>query len=118
MTGRTLQLAISKRNEKAYNDAINHLRLVVRLFKNIKFEEGWKPFQTHIIIVTEAILELQDYLLNARQYDFVIVLCFGPLQILTAKYADLMFRHGVKDGTAYSSCKCRAGRKCIWSVCL
>lgn len=72
MTCRSLQLAFSKKNETAYQDALNDLKLTVKLFKNIKFNGGWKPVQTHIIAATEAILAIQDYLINVQGYEFVI----------------------------------------------
>ena len=55
------------------NDAIKQLRLGVKLFRNVQFADPRKPIQTHIILITEAILALQDYLLNVREYDFVVL---------------------------------------------
>jgi hypothetical protein len=71
MSSRNLQCALGFRNKQAYNEAIEHLKLVIFVFKYMVIPGGWKAVQSHIIFATSSILEIQDYLLNERNYEFV-----------------------------------------------
>ncbi|KAK3916786.1 Transposable element P transposase [Frankliniella fusca] len=42
-----------------YDKKIGHLKLVVKVFKSMKFGAGWKPVQTHLILATEALIASQ-----------------------------------------------------------
>jgi len=59
MTGRNLCHAFSFYNLQKYNDAIELLKLVCHVFKNMKVGCGlWKPSQTHVILTTESMIQL------------------------------------------------------------
>ncbi|XP_034253768.1 uncharacterized protein LOC117652783 [Thrips palmi] len=73
MTSRTLSTALGKMNEEAYNKARAHLKLVIKIFKDMKVEGGWKPVQTHLVMATESILEISEHLLEECGYDFLFV---------------------------------------------
>jgi len=71
MTGRSLTHALSFRNKEAYEDALNTLRLVSYVFRHLKIGDGsWKPSQTHIIMSTDSMLELQDHMLKKEDFQF------------------------------------------------
>lgn len=71
MTSRNLQFALGLKNEKVYKEALEHLGLVIFVFKYMKIPGGWKPVQSHVIFASKAILEIQDYLLHRKNYEFV-----------------------------------------------
>ena len=73
VTARTLVHALGEKNKKAFEEAIAILELVIRVFKSMKVKGGWKAVQTHIIIATEAMLEITKFLLKERGYDFVLL---------------------------------------------
>lgn len=71
MTGRNLCHALSFHNLQAYDNAINLLKLVCHVFKNMKIGCGlWKPSQIHVIFATESMIQLQDRLLNKEEIVF------------------------------------------------
>ena len=74
MTSRCHKVALSKRNAEQYEEALDHLRKTIRLFRNMKIGASghWKPCQTGVIVATESILHLQDLLLNQRGFRFVL----------------------------------------------
>ena len=76
MTSRNLQCAFGHKNMKVYDEALEHLKLVIFVFKFIKIPGGWKPVQSHVIFATNAILEIQDYLLHKKSYQFVQTAAF------------------------------------------
>lgn len=76
MISRNLQCAFGHKNVKVYDEALEHLNLVIFVFKFIKIPGGWKPVQSHVIFATNAILEIQDYLLHKKSYQFVQTAAF------------------------------------------
>jgi len=71
MTGRKLCHALSFHNREEYHAAIQHLKLVCHVFRNMKVGCGqWKPSQTHVILATESMIQLQDRLLNEEEFTF------------------------------------------------
>jgi len=71
VTSRNLQLALSKRNVEAYKKAIADLQKVTEVMRGIRVNGLWKVVQTHIIMATEAILEIQEILLRKDGYSFL-----------------------------------------------
>jgi hypothetical protein len=73
MTSRIRSLAISKLNLREYEETISFLKECIFLFRNLKISENkkWKPVQTGSILSTKSILDLQDYFLNVKGYDFL-----------------------------------------------
>lgn len=73
VTSRSLVHALSKRNLEAYNEAITVMNLVIEIFTNMKVGNAWKPVQTHIVMATRALLELQQELLEGENYSFLFL---------------------------------------------
>lgn len=75
MTSRTLKLALSKLNERKFNQSINFLNEVIKVIRDIKvgISKIWKPFQTGIIISTKSAIELTKYLLDEEGFEFVLM---------------------------------------------
>lgn len=70
MTGRNLCHALSFHNVEECDAAI-HLKLVCYVFNNMKVGHGlWKPSQTHVILTTESMIQLQDCLLREEEFTF------------------------------------------------
>lgn len=70
VSNRSRVLALSLKNPDAYKQAIDDLKLMIEVVSGMSFGT-WKVVQTHIIIATSSILELQEDLLINRNYDFV-----------------------------------------------
>ncbi|RLU24294.1 hypothetical protein DMN91_002382 [Ooceraea biroi] len=66
VTIRSSKLALSKKNEDAYNKAIEHLQFTTHVFQHMKIgtKGHWKPVQTGLLMVVERLLLLQNYFLN------------------------------------------------------
>jgi len=75
MTSRSRQMALSRQDLQVYSEALAILNLVIEVFKAIWAQNG-KPVQTHVIMATSAVFELQEFLLNERNYDFILSRCF------------------------------------------
>lgn len=74
MANRKRSLALSKEKIEDYNKAIHHLQKTLNILKKMSIgKKGhWKPVQTGVLMATESILQLQDFLLNKRDYKFVL----------------------------------------------
>lgn len=74
MTSRNPTLALSKYNKNKYKECQLFFLEVINLFQNIKIgEKGhYKPVQTGVIISTNSMLHLTEYLLNDKEYKFVL----------------------------------------------
>lgn len=61
-----------------FNDSIAFLKSVVELFRKIQIghEPKFKPVQCGIMITTTSIIELVQYLINDRKYQFVLTARF------------------------------------------
>ncbi|KAK3914516.1 Transposable element P transposase [Frankliniella fusca] len=79
MTSRNLYHALGLRNMDAYNQALEHLQLVVMVFRNMSVgSDGyWKPVQSHVVFATMAILEIQKFLIYERGHQFIQTSTFG-----------------------------------------
>lgn len=73
MTSRTLVVAFGFKDMKKYEEAVQHLKLVIRVFTYSSIPGGWKPVQSHIIFASHTALELQEHLLVERKYNFVLM---------------------------------------------
>lgn len=74
MTSRNPTLALSKYNKNKYEECHLFLLEVINLFQKLTTgEKGhYKPVQTGVIISTNSILHLTEYLLNDKAYKFVL----------------------------------------------
>lgn len=75
MSNRGGVLALSYTKIDRYHDTVEFLQEVVQLFLEMRVGEkgDWKPFQTGIIISTVSAIELTSYLLEERNFKFVIL---------------------------------------------
>lgn len=75
VTSRNLSIAISKKNEKKYNKTMNFLNEFIEFMRCINFSDKfvWKPFQKGMILSTMSIIELSTYLIEERNYSFVLI---------------------------------------------
>ncbi|KAK3931460.1 Transposable element P transposase [Frankliniella fusca] len=71
MSSRNPQCALGLRKEEVHTQALEHLRLVISVFKFMEIPGGWKPVQSHVIFATEAILEIENHLINQKKYEFL-----------------------------------------------
>lgn len=77
MTSRNLYHALGLKDRKVYDEAIAHLKLVVCVFRNMIVPGGWKPVQSHVILSTMAVLEIQEHLIHEKGYQFLKTSTFG-----------------------------------------
>ncbi|KAK3916376.1 Transposable element P transposase [Frankliniella fusca] len=71
MCSRNLQFALGFKNMDVYNEAIEHLKLVILVSQHAVIPGGWKAVQSHIKFATSAMLEVQHYLLHVKMYKFL-----------------------------------------------
>lgn len=78
MTSRNLILALSKYNKNKYEECWSYLLKVINLFQYLKIgkKSHYKSTYTGVIISTNSILHLMEYLLNKR-YKFVLTSRFS-----------------------------------------
>jgi len=74
MSSGSHNVALSKRDEKQYQEALQPLRKTIHLFANMKVGHNghFKPVQKGVIMATLSILHVQDVLLNQRVFRFVL----------------------------------------------
>lgn len=74
MSSRSPANALSKLNTDSYNAAIQFLINFMELIDSVEIGDKkiWKPSQTGILITTKSILQLQEYLIGTRKYQFVL----------------------------------------------
>lgn len=74
VTARELQLALSKKNQDAYESALNFLNSFKYFIHRCRVGEKkrWKPWQAAIIMASDALLRLQDFFL-CNGYDFLFL---------------------------------------------
>ncbi|KAB0804614.1 hypothetical protein PPYR_01584 [Photinus pyralis] len=74
MTSRHPSSALSKYNKCAYTDSITFLKDFMHIFKSLEVgvKKVWKPSQTGVLITTQSLLELQEHLLENKQYKFIL----------------------------------------------
>lgn len=75
MTSRNCKIALGLKNEEIYNANIKFLYEIIDLFKNIGIgkKEIFKPVQRGIILTTTSVINLVEYLLNKRNFQFVLI---------------------------------------------
>ena len=76
MTSRDRLFALSFHKMDMYHTAIEIIRLFIYIFINATFEGDWKVTLTHMIMCLEAILQVQEELLQVELLDF---LCYPAL---------------------------------------
>lgn len=59
---------------KSYENARAHLKETIQFFSlvNVGKKNQWKPFQSSVVISTTSFLEVSEYLLNERDFKFVL----------------------------------------------
>lgn len=74
VTSRNISIAISKKNEKQFNETMDFLNEFIEFMRGINFSDKsvWKPFQKGIILSTMSIIQLSTYLIEKRNYSFVL----------------------------------------------
>jgi len=77
MTSRDRLFALSFHKMDWYHTAIEIIRLFICIFKNATIEGNWKVTFTHIIMCLEAILEIQEELLQTESFDFLCLARFS-----------------------------------------
>lgn len=79
MTSRHPSCALSKYNTDVYNESIQFLNDFIYLFSNIEvgYKKLWKPSQSGVRISTQSMLEVQSYLLESKNYWFVLTSRFS-----------------------------------------
>lgn len=106
VTSRTFKLALSKKNARVHDETVALLRLVIKVFSGMKVKGGWKPSQTGVIMVTSALLEIKDYLLEKKSYEFVLTgrftqdiveNIFGLIRLIRSKPSPLEFKHRLRQ---------------------
>lgn len=76
MSSRHFSLAISEKNIEKYNETMCFLKDVVDIFYNIHMgkEDGrWAPFQSGVIISTLSAMEIAEYLIVEKKFDYVML---------------------------------------------
>ncbi|CAL1677325.1 unnamed protein product [Lasius platythorax] len=75
MTSRYCSVALGKLHIEEFNESISFLHECIDLFTNLTVDnEGhFKPVQKGMIITTTSILELTNYLLEKRAFQFVFI---------------------------------------------
>ena len=73
MSARNLTLALSKINKDKFVENINFLYKFIDFISLLKFGKGdWKPFQKGIVITTLSFIELSTFLIDSRNYQFIL----------------------------------------------
>lgn len=75
MTARNCNKALGLKNQEIYNINILFLHEIIDLFKKIKIgpKEIFKPVQRGFILSTTSIINFVEYLLNERNFQFVLI---------------------------------------------
>ena len=73
MTARHCSIALGKLHIEKFNESVTFLHEFINLFQNLTVgkKEQFKPVQKGIIVTTTSILELTNYLLEKRAFQFV-----------------------------------------------
>ncbi|XP_071653702.1 uncharacterized protein [Temnothorax longispinosus] len=72
MTSRDRLFALSFNKMNCYHTAIETIRLFISIFRNATIEGDWKVTLTHMIMCLEAILEIQEMLLQTKSLDIYV----------------------------------------------
>ncbi|TGZ52573.1 Transposable element p transposase [Temnothorax longispinosus] len=77
ITLRDRLFALSYNKMESYHTAIEIIRLFIYIFRNATIEGDWKVTLTHMIMCLEAILEIQEELLQKESLDFLCLARFS-----------------------------------------
>lgn len=94
VTSRNISIAISKKNEKQFNETMDFLNEFIKFMRCINFGNKivWKPFQKGIILSTMSIIELSTYLIEKRNFSFILTSRFTQDCIENLFYVYLVLR--------------------------
>lgn len=72
---RNFKLAIGHVNAEKYTEVMLFLKKCIKVFRNLNMGEkhAWKPIQTGLMLATKSAIELCQYLLEERDYTFVML---------------------------------------------
>lgn len=72
---RNFKLAIGHANSEKYTEVMLFLKECIEVFRNLNLgpKHAWKPFQTGLILATTSAIELCQYLLEERGYQYVML---------------------------------------------
>lgn len=106
MTSRHHILALSKSNEKAYEEVVSYLKLTIKLFSKRLCLKGiecrWKPVQCGVLITTNAILGLQQYFFNERGFQYLLTGRFTQ-DFLENIFSCIRFRQAVPNALTFKN---------------
>ena len=74
MSARNVALALGFRNMEKYQESVTFLKNAMYVFGTIKIgsKGHWKPLQTSALLSTKTVLDLSEYLLKERNFDFFL----------------------------------------------
>lgn len=77
MTSRFYKVALGKNNNDIYEDNINFLHKIINIFTNLQIgTSGFKPVQRGIMISTQSVIDLTEYLIVHRNFKYVFTVRF------------------------------------------
>lgn len=102
MTSRHYILALNKSNGKAYKEAILHLKLIIKIFSEMRVgkDNRWKPVQCGVLIATNAILGFQHYFLTERGFKYLLAGRFTQ-DFLENIFSCIRFRQAVPNALTF-----------------
>lgn len=72
MTFRYSKIALGKKHTNVYDKNIDFLHEIINIFTHLKIGSGgFKPVQRGIMISTQSIIDLTEYLITQRDFQFV-----------------------------------------------
>lgn len=73
MTSRYYKIALGKNNTTLYEENIAFLKEVIHIFNHLHIGNGtFKPVQRGVMLSTQSILDLTEYLLSERNFKYVL----------------------------------------------
>lgn len=73
MTSRYHKIALGKKDTNLYSENIDFLHEVINIFTALKIgSSGFKPVQRGIMISTQSVIDLTEYLITRRNFQYVL----------------------------------------------
>lgn len=102
MTSRSCQVALGTKNENVYTEKIIFLNEVIHIFTNLSIGNGnFKPVQRGVIISTKSIIELTQYLISNRKFDFVLTSRFSQ-DCVENLFSQIRQKHVIPDALQFT----------------
>jgi len=106
MTSRYRKIALGKKNIDIYEENVDFLREVINIFTDLKIGNGgFKPVQRGIMISTQSVIDLTEYLITTRDFQYVLTSrftqdcvenLFSLIRIKNVIPHSLQFTHNLK----------------------